>query len=238
MKINGWDIADADAKQFRVTPGFCAIGNESEWTRGSPAPILFKNEIGFKPLKVVVLVKRDGGRDAILNRCSEILSHLLEPAELDLDNFEHKFYGILTKHTHEEKAMYRWHILTLEFNGYEFGQEVSQAFSGTASFTVANTGNIITPAIVEVTPQIGAASIALTGICRDPYTGEDLPVTIRDLEKEKKVTIDGETGLFTQSGELKDMDIWGRPTLLPGDNSITVNNSWMDVTVRFRPRFM
>lgn len=239
MLINGWDISEADARQWNVTPGFHSAQNDSEWGRGSPDPVLFKNDIGFKPLKVTVLVKRAGGRQAILNRCSEILSRLLEPVDLELDWFDHKFYGILTKHSHDEKCMNHWHVLTLEFDGYEYDKEESvQSFSGTADFIVNNAGNILTPAIIEVTPQIGAAEIKLSGICHDRHTGEDLPVAIRDLTTGDKVVLDGESGLFTQNGELKDVDIWGVPVLLPGDNRILVSNSRMDITVRFHPRFM
>lgn len=34
MKINGWDISGAQARQWNVTPGFSNIENESEWQRG------------------------------------------------------------------------------------------------------------------------------------------------------------------------------------------------------------
>jgi phage-related protein len=239
MKINDWDISSADARQWNVTPGFHSIKNDSEWNRGSPVPEIFKNEIEFKTVKVSLLVKTTGGRQAILNRCSEILSHLLEPVELTLDQFEHKFYGILTKHSHNEKSMNRWHVLTLEFDGYEYAKtETVQTFSGTTDFTVSNTGNIITPAIVELTSSSSLSAITLSGICRDSFTGEDLPVTVNHLSAGRKVILDGETGLFTQDGSLKsDIEIWGLPTLLPGNNRILSSNG-MDITVRFHPRFM
>lgn len=239
MTINNWDISNADAKQWNVTPGFHSVENESEWIKGSPIPWFGKNRIGFKPIKVTLVVKKDGGRQAILNRCSEILSHLLEPAELMLDKFDHAFYGVMTKYSHDEKAMNRWHTLELEFDAYEYArEEIVQTFSGVSDFIVVNTGNIETPAIVEITPQIGAASIEISGICRDENTREDLPVTIRELTTGSTVILDGATGLFTQSGELKDIDIWSLPTLMPGNNLITVNNSRMDISVRFHPHFM
>lgn len=246
MKINGWDISGADAKQWNVTPGFHSISNDSEWSRGSPAPVLFRNEIGFKTLKVTILVKADRDRQVILNRCSEILSHLLEPAELELDDFDYKFYGILKKHALEENPLStpvlkfnRASKLTLEFEGYEYADEETVETSGETEIVVNNFGNILTPVIIEITPQVGAASITLSGICRDPNTGEDLPVMINELETGKTVTLDGETGLFTQDGELKaDLEIWDVPTLFPGENKITVDSEWMDIVVRYRPRFM
>lgn len=247
MKINGWDIASADAKQWNVTPGFRSISNNSEWARGHPEPVLFGNTTGFKPLKIVLLVKADRDRQKILNRCSEILSRLLEPVDLELDGFEHKFHGVLAKHSLEENPLgipfvqyNRASKLTLEFDCYEYGEEEVKVGSGATELVIQNSGNVPTPAIVEITPQIGAASIIMTGICRNTDIGEDLPVTVRDLETGKTVILDGESGLFTQDGELKaaDIDIWSVPALLPGQNKITINNDRMDVVVRFRPRFM
>lgn len=247
MKINGWDIADAGAQQHNVAPGFRSISNNSEWARGHPEPVLFGNTTGFKTLKITLLIKANRDRQKILNQCSEILAHLLEPVDLELDGFEHKFYGVLKKHTLEENPLNipfvkynRASKLTLEFDCYEYGEEEAKVGSGATELVIQNQGNVLTPAVIEITPQIGAASIALTGICRNTDTGEDLSVTIANLETGKTVILDGESGLFTQDGELKaaDIEIWAAPSLVPGENKITINNDRMDVVVRFRPRFM
>lgn len=239
MKIDSWDIVQADARQWNVTPGFHEMKNDSEWTRGSPVPVMMRNEIGFKPLSVRVLIKADGGRQAILARASEILSHLVEPVDLELDGFPHKYHAVLTGHKYEETAKQHFHALTMDFDCFEYGDEVVQEFSGQTELAVTNPGNILTPVIVEVTPQIGMAFVVLTGLCRDPVTGADLPIRLGDVETSKTVTIDGETGLVTQDGELKEnVEFWGIPTLLPGENRITVDSNRMDVKVRFRPRFM
>lgn len=240
MKINGWDIKGADARQWNVTPGFQSIKNESEWIEGSTQPVLVGSRLGFKEIKVRILVKREGGRQAIIGRCSEILAHLLEPAELELDGFEHKFHAIMTKYQHEETAMQRWHVLTVYFNAYEYGAQEAQSFSGRTELTIENPGNVLTPATVEITPQIGVALLVVTGLCRDPDTGADLPIRVQNLVTGKKVVFDGETGLVTQAGELKagDVEFWDIPTLRPGTNNITVDSSRMDITVRFHPRYM
>lgn len=241
MLIGNWDISAADARQWNVKPGFHSFKNDSEWDEGASLPVMFKNRIEFKTFTVTLMIKCAGGRQAIIARCSEILSHLIEPTELTLEGFENKFFAVMTKSSHDETAIQHWHKLTIEFEGYEYAKdETVQTFSGTSEFTVTNPGNIQSPAIVEITPKIGAASIILTGICRDPNMGTDLPVTVRELTTGNTVILDGETGLFTQNGELKaaDIDIWALPDLLPGDNKITVNNSRMDIAVRFHPRFI
>ena len=85
---------------------------------------------------------------------------------------------------------------------------------------------------------MGAASITLTGICQDSFTGEDLPVEIRDLETGKTVTLDGVTGLITQEGEPKEVDAWALPSLIPGNNPITCNNEYMTIKVIVIPIFL
>lgn len=243
MKINGWDISNVNAKQWNVTLDHHSLSNNSEWVRGSPVPVILKNELGFKTLKIVALVYGEN-REDILNNHSMLLSHLIEPAELTLDGFFHKFYGVLTKATPEETVMRRWHKLTMEFNCYEYatqadGTPFSVSASGAQTITVGNQGNILTPVILEITPQIGTASITLSGICREE-TGKDLPVTVRELTTGNTVILDGESGLITQNGEIKsaDVDIWALPTLLPGSNIITVDSDRMDIVIKFRPRFM
>lgn len=247
MLINGWDISEADARQWNVEPGFHSIKNNSEWERGSPVPAISRNETGFKQITVTLLVKWDRNRQAILDRCSTILSRLLEPAELVLDDFKHNYYGILSRYKFDENPLNvpfvkynRAAKLSLEFDCFEYAREETvKRFSGKADFVVENTGNILTPAVIEITPQIGTATLELSGICRGS-AGEDLPVTVRELKTGKKVVLNGETGLFTEAGEPKaaDTDIWALPALLPGSNRILVSSSRMDITVRFRPRFM
>lgn len=238
MKINNWDIAEANAKQWNVTIGNHSVTGASEWVRGSPNPFLCKNDIGFKPIKIVLLVKGNG-REEILRNKSEILSKFLEPVELELDNFENKFRAVLTKHQTDEKSMKRWHTLTLELSGYEYGPEITESTSGESELIVNNPGNIVTPTRIEITPLISLESISVAGICRSEI-GLDLPVTIYNAETGKTVVLDGESGLITQEGELKaaDVDMWDVPALMPGINKIITDTSRVDLTIKFYPRYM
>ena len=237
MKINGWDVSEANAKQHRVTVGNHSIKSDSEWIQGSPIAVFCKNELGFKELEIV-LVLREGKKEADAD-ISKILSHLLEPAEIVLNGYDHKFFGILKKSSKKEVVLERWYNLTLLFDCYEYADEISTLFSGQTKFTVTNDGNILTPVTIEITPQIGTALIVLTGICRDTSTGADLPIRINELKTGKSVIIDSETGLVTEDGEIKaDVEFWNLPTLLPGKNQITVDSNRMDITLRFHPRFM
>lgn len=240
MKINGWDICEADARQWNVTFDHCDIENNSEWVAGAMSPVLLGSTVSFKTLKLTLLVKGNGREGIVLNR-SLILSKLLTPSVLELDGYSHFFKGVLTKaSTTEQGTKKRIHTMALEFSCYEYGEEQAITRNKLKSFKVNNPGNLTTPARIEITPTVGLATLTITGIVRNARTGVDLPVTVKTLTTDKKIVLDGETGLITEDGVLKsgDVETYGLPSLLPGTNTITLDNGFVNVTVKFKPRYM
>lgn len=240
MQINGKDISAHDAKQWRVKIGQTELENESEWVRGAPLPIFDKNARGFKELTVTLIVAGEN-REKIRNKISDILAELLEPVELVLDGFIRRFKGILQKQEVTEfsdASRERFQALELVFDGYEYGTEVSA--SGQGEIEILNPGNVASPAVIELTPTIGEASITVSGICRDSESGEDLPVTVKNLTTGKKIVIDGITGLITEDGELKagDVEIWALPSVKPGSNTVAISSEYVNVTVKVRPIYI
>ena len=75
---------------------------------------------------------------------------------------------------------------------------------------------------------------------RDRYTLEDKPIKISNLTDGKTIILDGESGIITEDGvnKIGDVDIWGLPTLQPGYNIIQMNQSGMEVEMRYKPRFV
>ena len=239
MRIGEIDVSTLHGKQHTVTFSHSQIQNESEWTAGSAVPFFDRNHIGFKEWTVTVVVK-DSGREAIIEDCSNILALLIGPVDLTLDGFSHHFRGILKNHDRKENAQRRYHMLELTFEGYEYGTPVVVTGSGASQLTVSNPGNLPSPCQIEITPTVGVASIILHGICRDSSTGEDLPVTVSNLETGKTVILDGLTGLITQEGRQKGMDvtIWALPVMQPGENIVTVNSSRMNLRITTIPVYI
>jgi hypothetical protein len=237
MKIDGVDIAAYGAQQWNVYPAFSQISNNSEWIDGTCIPLMLNSTTGFKKMKVAVLI-RGSTRQEIWKQASNLVACLLKPSIIQLDGFEHNYYMYLDNAEEAETSLKRWHKATLEFAGYEYGNEHSVT-TAEKELSVINEGNMETPAIIEITPLIGLTSVTITGIVRDKITGEDKPVTVRELTMNKPVILDGETGLINEGGENKfsKVDLWDFPSLLPGENHITVNQ---DVTIKvtYKPRFM
>ena len=141
MNINGWDISGAQAKQWNVTPGFSDIENESEWQRGSPLPFFINGSIGWKTIRITFLVY-GSDRNEILQNCSTLLSHMMsESVTLELDKFDHKFCGFMSKHDFTENPLARLKVtsnrlskLTVDFSCYEFAEQQMLIFGACRSF--------------------------------------------------------------------------------------------------------
>lgn len=123
---------------------------------------------------------------------------------------------------------------------YKYGEQVEVTLSSTLSQTVTAEGEYETPCIIQITPLNDNSDLTITGIARDPITGEDEPVTIKNLKKSIPIIVDGETCTVTQQGANKypETDFWEFPSLLPGENQITLSNAANTVTIKYRPRYI
>lgn len=237
MKINGTDVAEYGVKQWNVTPAYAEIGNESEWITGAVSPVLLKSTIGFKKMKVSVMIS-GSSRQEIWERAGKFISLLLTPSRIQLDGFSHSFYMYLSNASQAETSLHRFHKATLELIGYEYGEEVEDS-SQTGTLEIYNTGTILTPAVVEIVPVINLASLTLTGLVRDNQTGEEKDIVLSNLKNGKKIVLDGESGLVTEDGVNKfaDVEMWDFPTLVPGTNTVTADKDVL-LTIRHKPRFL
>lgn len=240
MKINGINIDRYSARQYRVDFGQSELKNDTEWIERASLPLFSTNYNLFKELTVRLLVY-GSGREDIRNKISEIISHLLEPAELELDGYTRQFTGILTKMDVDEgsdAARKRFQILKLQFDTYEHGERVeTEKDQWESSVQVNNPGNIRSPAVIEITPRTDLAALTVSGICMDGF-GQDIPVTIETLKNGSTIKIDGITGVIEEDGAVKDIDIWTLPALLPGDNEITLSQWNMDLKITILPLYI
>lgn len=227
MTINGWNIEEAGGRQFKVTFGYHAVTTRSEWPPGARLPILAENSLGFKPLQIVVVVK-ESGREMIRTSISTILAHLTEPVEIVLDGMDHIFRGYLKKHTVQEMSKKRWHVLTLDLEGCEYGEPV--ASSGTGSIEVWNRGTMPAQAVLKLTPPAGLSQLIVTGM--------DDEVTLTGIQSGEEIVIDSENGLVTQGGSILETDFTRFPELPVGVVNLSCSNTLTGIQIEFRPRFM
>lgn len=234
MKINNVNITTWNAKQWTIQIVPTKYTNASLWKSGAAVPVFFGGTVGFKTLTLGVMVY-GATRDAILANVSGIVAACKDKVELVLDNYTRRFTGYLVSASNDELSKRKFHKLTLQFNGYEHAATVT--VTGTQSLTINNPGNLDSPARITLTPDTTVSEIELTGICRDYYTGADKPVTVTSFTANKAVVLDGISGAITQNGSPKDVDIWRLPSLVPGSNTITCDNSHITIRVQYTPMY-
>ena len=228
MKINSWDISNARAKQWNVTKAHNSVSNPSEWGAGALSPVLFDSRIGFQTWSIVLLVYGTS-REDIQKNTSMILSKMLGTVDIELDNFTRRFCGYLKNHAVEESSKKRFHKLTLTLEGYEYSAQVTA--SGKNSVSVSNPGTLPTPCVLTITPTQAAGQITVSGF----YTGD---IKVTNVTSGKAIVINGETGVITEGGSLKEYDFWKLPAVKPGSSTLTVSSSFATVSVSFKPRYM
>lgn len=235
MIINGTDIKKWDARQSTVRFGQTPFANQSYWKTGAAVPVIFSGQAGFKSLTVTLIVKGKD-RSGILKNVSDIVAACRDKVELLFDQLEHRFTGYLTNASNEELALRQFHRLTLQFNGYEHDATILK--NGASEVTLYNPGNLPSPARVALRPTATMTSAILTGICRDPYTGEDQPVTVNQITNGKLIVLNGINGGITEApGNPKDVDIWHLPSVPPGWHTITCDSANITMEISVVPIF-
>lgn len=234
MKINDVNIATWSARQSTMSFAPTKYTNASTWQAGAAVPSLFGGIVGFKTLTLNLIVKGIDRAD-ILENVSDIVAACKDKVTISLDRYPRKFTGYLTSASNEELSKKRFHRLNLQFNGYEHGDV--ETVSGTASLRIYNPGNLPSPAKIVLSPSQAIASVTLTGLCQDSYTGEDLPVTVKNLVKNQAVYLDGINGSINSGGLPREADIWRLPYLMPGWTDITCNSNYVTVGIECLPLY-
>lgn len=251
MYIDNWNVAEAGAKLFNIEMGNQSVKTSSEWVAGSLIPSLPGVSFGFKSLTLTVLVYGTSRNEA-RQRVSEILGHLTEAVDLYLDGMETIFRGTLKGHSVTEPKFlpgwsgYRRFLqLTLNFDGYEYGEEITVE-------KVGDSGNI--QKLDVINPGSGKTPARLVIECLDKTRNECVidglqsgEIRIPRIYTQEIYDLDGETGVMTitrAGGAVslltEDAEIWELPAIAPGPNKLTIAGAGSGATIRvtFKPRYI
>lgn len=122
----------------------------------------------------------------------------------------------------------------INFNIYsKIKQEVTETMNRITSKTINVSGNLETPVILEVTSSIDLIDLTINGL-------DEEAIILKNLKANKKLIVNGEEGTVTVDGINKygDTDMWGFPRLKPGANTITVSKNNVDITIKYKPRYI
>ena len=146
---------------------------------------------------------------------------------------EHYFHVYLINSSIEDTEFDEWLYLNLEFDGYEYGEEVVEVMDGVTEKTIFVKGTVPTPCIIEITPKADLNEITLKGF------GDD-PIVVKNLVKGNTVVIDGVKGKVTCNGENKfeDVEMWEYPRLKLKENRIVLGKNICIIEIKFKSSYM
>lgn len=230
MYINNIDIEiyGASVSKKVIKPSGISIGKQKNKVLTTKT----ESEIELANMTIKILFEgRD--RDEIKGNISNFMINLIDEVDIKFKNLSNKFHAYLVSSDIEDTEFDEWVYLNLEFDCYEYGDVITEIMNRITNKTINVPGNLETPAIVEITPSIDLIDLTLTGL-------DDNSIILKNLRENKKIIVDGEDCTVTVDGVNKygDTDMWGFPKLTPGANTITVDKSSVDITIKYKPRYI
>lgn len=229
MHINDKDISEYNAKLLnrQILPSEMSIN--SYWPDGSTSPFIDKNvKYKYKTLNLGIEFK--GNPSEIELHKSKLISDI-SVSEIEFKALNNYYSGHVTSISVTNKVI-GYETINIAMLVVEHSKETVINFNRQSFTTIQLTSTATTPCILEVKPSIDLVSATITGF------GED--ITLSNLTTGQTIIIDGEKGTVTENGQNKwlDYDSWGFPKLDPGVNNIAVDRVTLDITIRYKARWL
>lgn len=229
MKLNGVDVKRYNAKQMKVEFQPASRITNAEWESNQKIPKEFETEIGFSTLKVTIYFKGTN-RSQVKRSIDEFLSMINGGTEIELDKYKGKYKGFLksdpsvtaTKEINKK-------IVTLEFKGYMYDDEIVLTVSGGKTETVKLVGAREAACIVEVKANDNVSNAVIKGFGSDD-------IVIESISKGETIIIDGIYGKVTSGNQnaFDRVDLWEFP-YIKREGIVSVSNSKIDLKIRYNP---
>ncbi|WP_411168617.1 phage distal tail protein [Clostridium sp. MB05] len=232
MLINNIDISKFKAKLLERSIQNSNFEVNSIWLDSSREPFIDKNfTYKFKKLsfKLDLICKDSNELEAIKSN----LTKELAIATIKFDDIDFYYRGSVTGDISVAYIMQGNETLDINMLVVAESKEVIDHMDGLLSKSINIGGNIEIPVLLEIIPTISMQELIIQGL-------SEKPIIIKNLELNKKVTIDGELSKITQDNinKFKDTDLWEFPRLLPGKNTITLNRNNCNITIRYKERWI
>lgn len=232
MKLNSIDIKKFNAKQMKVEFQPASRTTEAEWERGQRLPIEFETAVGFSSLKVTVYFK-SSSRSNVQRSIAEFLSLIDGSVIIELDHYKGKYKGFMksdpsitsTKELNKK-------IVTLEFKGYMYDEEIKVTVNGTNAEPVALVGAREAPCVLEINAKEEISNLIIKGFGNDD-------IVIDNMAKGELLIIDGIAGKVTVGGmnAFKKVDLWEFP-YIKKKTTVSMSNSNADLLIRYYPMWV
>lgn len=230
MLVNSIDIKKFKARLMNRSISNSEFEMFNHWQGANP--IYFENgNSKFKTLSITLDILCSDQNELEIMKSNLIVQ--FKNATIKFDDIDYFYKGFINGKPSYKYIMRGNEIVDIEMLVIAEKEYITETIDRITSKTINVSGNTETPAIVEITPSIGLIDLILTGVSDDP-------ITIKNLVADKKIIIDGESCKVTVDGinKFQDTEMWGFPKLLPGSRTITVDKDSVDITIKYKPRFI
>lgn len=243
LKINKKHISGYGLKPKNIEIGIPVTLSVREQIPGTNRYINTGNKGIFGQRKIKITFDYEGNYAEWLSGIEEISKDVNGvEVEIELDAKPGFFYfGIASVTTIKDNDFISNFEINVVADPFKYKDYISVSANVTASKTITVQGDYPVPCIIEIIPQVNViSSLTIKGAARNKITGELEDILIKNLTKGNKVVIDGENGTAIEgsSNKFTDTEFWEFPSLLPGGNEITFDNTQCNVTIKYRPRFI
>lgn len=243
LKINKKHISEYGLKAKNIEIGIPATLSVREQIPGTNRYINTGNKGIFGQRNIKIVFDYEGDYAEWLSGIEEISKDVNGvEVEIELDAKPGFFYfGIASVTTIKDNDFISNFEINVTADPFKYKDYVSVSANVTASKAITVQGDYPAPCIIEIIPQVNViSSLTISGIARNKITGELEDILIKNLTKNNKIIIDGENGTVTEgsSNKFADTEFWEFPTLLPGNNNLSFDNTQSNITIKYRPRFI
>jgi phage-related protein len=232
MLADGINISNFGGMLLSLDVGNAQFDTKEEWLKNSSSPILLSEKFYYKKITTEILIQGLSRQDSILKMSN--LTNLLKKCTLKFDDLDFYYDAVMVSNTSTKTIEIEKLVLKCEFNvGYAYKAEVTETMNRITSKAINVPGNLETPAIIEITPSIALIDIVLTGLGKKS-------IKINNVTASKKIILNGEDCTVTELGLNKfgDTELWSFPSLKQGSNTITSSRNNVDITIKYKPRFI
>ena len=235
FSINGKKASTFKAKILDREISSNEVITIDDWLDGAVQPTFIRQQEKFKEIKLKVLIEGSDEQDAYINfsRLTAELKYGLLQFDDMVFTYKVSINGVVSPKRLKKSVFEVAYTLK---SAFAMGSEQTLKRQGGSpnSFSINNLGTAEAPCIIEITPSQSIGSITFNGF-------SDKPFKVKNLESGQKVVIDGERCSITVEGKnnFKNFDGWGFPTLIPGENKLSVDSSLgYSMVVKYKARYI
>ena len=173
MIIDNVSIKNFGAELLNLDIQNAELITKGEWLEKAHSPFVIGQNFYYKKINIELLIKGID-REDILTKCSN-LKNKLKKCTLKFHELQY-FYDCTLENERIEKTVRvnRVRMFCTLNSPHAYKPQVTESLNRILIKTINVSGNLETPAIVEITPSVEAIDLVITGLSDDPIIIKNL----------------------------------------------------------------